>query len=238
MTNSVPTIKKRGHIAREDVESGVLEEMITEGELQGHFVCLPEAERNKSRWNLLADVPPDEDIWLFAYGSLIWSPMIHFVEQRHAELYGFHRQFCMQTKMGRGTPDRPGLMLALENGGSCKGIAFRITAKTREQELKVIWNREMVGGSYIPKFVKLHIGVGSDKKIVRAIAFTMNHAHENYIGKLTIDEVAKTLAYAEGPLGKGEDYLFNTVSRLKELGLVDHHLFKLARMIRALKGEA
>ena len=238
MIKSAPALKKRGHIAREDVESGVLEEMIVEGELQGHFVRLPEAERDKSRWNLLADIPEDEDIWLFAYGSLIWSPMIHFVEQRHAELYGFHRQFCMQTKMGRGTPDRPGLMLALENGGSCKGIAYRVAAKDREQELKVIWNREMVGGSYTPKFVKLHTGVGSKKEIVRAIAFTMNHDHENYIGKLAVAEVAETLAYAEGPLGKGEDYLFNTVSHLEELGLVDHHLFKLARLIRALKGEA
>ncbi|MBT3917016.1 MAG: gamma-glutamylcyclotransferase [Rhodospirillaceae bacterium] len=238
MIKSAPALKKRGHIAREDVENGVLEEMITEGELQGHFVRLPEAERDKSRWNLLADIPEDEDIWLFAYGSLIWSPMIHFVEQRHAELYGFHRQFCMQTKMGRGTPDRPGLMLALENGGSCKGIAYRVAAKDREQELKVIWNREMGGGSYTPKFVKLHTGVGSKKEIVRAIAFTMNHDHENYIGKLAVAEVAETLAYAEGPLGKGEDYLFNTVSHLEELGLVDHHLFKLARLIRALKGEA
>jgi glutathione-specific gamma-glutamylcyclotransferase len=238
MIKSAPALKKRGHIAREDVESGVLEEMIVEGELQGHFVRLPEAERDKSRWSLLADIPEDEDIWLFAYGSLIWSPMIHFVEQRHAELYGFHRQFCMQTKMGRGTPERPGLMLALENGGSCKGIAYRVAAKDREQELKVIWNREMVGGSYTPKFVKLHTGVGSKKEIVRAIAFTMNHDHENYIGKLAVAEVAETLAYAEGPLGKGEDYLFNTVSHLEELGLVDHHLFKLARLIRALKGEA
>ena len=231
MTNSPPSFKTHGKIAREDVENGLLEEMITLSEQQGHFRKLPVAERDKSRWDLMAQWPKDEDVWLYAYGSLIWSPMIEFVEQRHATLFGYHRQFSMWTRIGRGTPERPGLTLALEPGGSSRGIAFRIPAKEAEQELKVIWNREMIGGSYVPKIVKLRTAGGS----VNAIAFTMNRAHENYAGKLAPDVIAEAIAGAIGPLGKCEDYLFNTVSHLDELGLTDHKLSKLAQMVRALK---
>lgn len=213
--------------------------MITEHERLGHFRKLPEAERDKSRWETLAQLPEGQDVWLYAYGSLIWSPMIEFAEQRHATLFGYHRQFSMWTKIGRGTPDCPGLTLALEPGGSSKGIAFRIPAKDAERELKIIWNREMIGGSYVPKIVKLRTAKGSKRENVPAIAFIMNRAHENYAGKLDPALVAKTIAGAEGPLGKCEDYLFNTVTHLDELGLTDYKLSKLAKMVKALKlGEA
>ncbi|MDC0196815.1 gamma-glutamylcyclotransferase, partial [Gammaproteobacteria bacterium] len=139
-----------------DVENGLLEEMISESEKNGHFKRMPEPERNESRWKILSQLPKEHDVWLYAYGSLIWSPMIDFSEKRHAILYGYHRQFCMWTKLGRGTPKRPGLTLALEPGGSNKGIAYRIPLQNIEQELKIIWNREMIGGSYVPKIVKLH----------------------------------------------------------------------------------
>ena len=231
MTQSAPSYKIHGRIAREDVESGLLEEMVAEMEQQGHFRRLPQPERDQSRWDILAKLPPDQDVWLFAYGSLIWSSMIEFVEQRQARLFGYHRQFSMWTKIGRGTPDCPGLTLALEAGGSCKGVAFRIAAKDVEQELKIIWNREMVSGSYTPKIIKLR----TDDGPLQAIAFVMNHAHENFAGKLPLEEVARAIAGAEGPLGKCEDYLFNTVGHLDELELVDHQLAKLAKMVRALK---
>ena len=233
MTNAPPSFKTHGKIAREDVVSGRLEEMITLCEQQGHFRRLPEPERDKSRWEILAQLPEGEDVWLYAYGSLIWSPMIEFTEQRHAHLFGYHRQFSMWTKIGRGTPDCPGLTLALEPGGSNKGIAFRIAAKDVEQELKIIWNREMIGGSYVPKIVKLQ----TDKEPVQAIAFVMNRAHENYAGKLALDVVAKAIAGAAGPLGKCEDYLFNTVEHLDELGLSDRNMSKPARLVQALKDQ-
>ncbi len=234
MTKAPPTfktpLKSWGRIAREDVVDGRLEEMVTLSEQQGHFRRLPESERDKSRWNILAQLPEGEDVWLFAYGSLIWSPMIEFAEKRHAQLYGYHRQFSMWTKIGRGTPDCPGLTLALEPGGSSKGIAFRIAGKDVEQELKIVWNREMIGGSYVPKIVRLQ----TEKAPIQAIAFVMNRAHENYAGKLDPELVAKTIAGATGPLGKCEDYLFNTVSHLDELGLTDHKLSRLARMVKTL----
>lgn len=236
-----PKVKKRltpfktsGKIAREDIEHGLLEEMIADGERQGIFRRLPETERDKSRWNIIAQLPKNQDVWLYAYGSLIWSPMIEFSEKCKARLFGYHRQFCMWTKIGRGTPDKPGLTLALEPGGSNSGIAYRIPAELVERELRIIWNREMIGGSYVPKIINLHVNRNNSEEIVPAVAFIMNRKHENYAGKLDIESMARVIAIAEGPLGKCRDYLFNTVEHLEKLGLNDQKLSDLARKVRKL----
>ena len=178
------SFSKNGKITREDIENGLFEEMITLSEQSGHFRQMPESERDKSRQEIIAQLPKGQDVWLYAYGSLIWSPMIDFSEKRHSILYGYHRQICMWTKLGRGTPQRPGLTIALEPGGSNKGIAYRIPFQNIEQELKIIWNREMIGGSYVPKIVKLHTVDGGKRDVISAIAFVMNRSHENYTGKL------------------------------------------------------
>jgi len=232
MKKQSSSFRTHGQISRADVENGLLEEMITESEKNGHFQRMPVAERNKSRWEILAQLPEGQDVWLYAYGSLIWSPMINYSEKRHAKLFGYHRQFCMWTKLGRGTPEQPGLTLALEPGGSNKGIAYRIPLKDIEQELKIVWNREMIGGSYIPKIVKLHTVDGTKRNIVSAIAFVMNRSHENYAGKLDPEVMAGVIASAEGPLGKCRDYLFNTVNHLNNLGLFDKKLSELAELVR------
>ena len=233
MKKQSSSFRTRGQISRADVENGLLEEMITESEKNGHFQRMPVAERNKSRWEILAQLPEGQDVWLYAYGSLIWSPMINYSEKRHVKLFGYHRQFCMWTKLGRGTPEQPGLTLALEPGGSNKGIAYRIPLKDIEQELKIVWNREMIGGSYIPKIVKLHTVDGTKRNIISAIAFVMNRSHENYAGKLDPEVMAEVIASAEGPLGKCRDYLFNTVNHLNNLGLFDKKLSELAELVRA-----
>jgi cation transport protein ChaC len=229
-----PSFSSHGQISREDIENGLFEEMIALGEESGHFQRMPETERDKSRWEILAQLPKGQDIWLYAYGSLIWSPMIEYVEKRHARLFGYHRQFCMWTKLGRGTPEQPGLTLALEPGGSNKGIAYRISANNAEQELKLIWNREMIGGSYLPKVVNLHTINGKKIDVVSAIAFIMNRDHDNYVRKLDPKTMAKVIASAEGPLGKCRDYLFNTVTHLDDLGLSDEKLSKLSKNVRSL----
>ena len=141
----------------------------------------------------------------------------------------------MWTKLGRGSPDHPGLILALEPGGSTKGIAFRIQAETIEKELKLVWDREMIGGSYAPRVVKLQFIENNKIENVDAIAFIMNRDHENYTGKLTVEEEVKAIYGAEGPLGKCEDYLFNTVKHLDELGLSDNKLSSLAKLIKEKK---
>ncbi len=230
-----PPFKTQGLISREDIENGLLEGMITESERKGYFRRLPESERDQSRWNILAKLPETEDVWLYAYGSLIWSPMVKFSERCHARLFGYHRQFCMWSKIGRGTPDQPGLTLALEPGGSNNGIAYRIPAKLAEKELRIVWNREMIGGSYIPKIVKLHTKKAEKMGSISAIAFVMNREHENYTGKLDQERVAGVIASAEGPLGKCRDYLFNTVAHLDDLGLPDQKLSWLAKRVSELQ---
>jgi cation transport protein ChaC len=233
MKKQSSSFRTHGQISRADVENGLLEEMINESEKNGYFKRMPEPERNRSRWEILAQLPKEKDVWLYAYGSLIWSPMIEYSEKRHAKLFGYHRQFCMWTKLGRGTPEKPGLTLALEPGGSNKGIAYRIPLNNIEQELKIIWNREMIGGSYVPKIVKLHTVDARKRNIIPAIAFVMNRSHENYAGKLDPKVIAKVIASAEGPLGKCRDYLFNTVNHLDDLGLSDKKLSELTRLVQA-----
>lgn len=215
-------------LSREDIESGRFEEMIQEGEKAGLFERLPEAAREASRRSIMAQLPADDDIWLFAYGSLIWSPMIDFSETLPATLFGYHRRFCLRTMIGRGTPEAPGLVLGLESGGSCKGLAFRIAAKDTERELKLIWNREMIGGSYTPKIVKLK----TDDGAIRAITFVINRDHENYAGRLASDAIAEIIAKAAGPLGPCADYLFSTVEQLQKLKLHDRHLYHLADLVK------
>lgn len=171
------------------------------------------------------------DVWVFAYGSLIWNPSIRTVERRTADVRGFHRRFCLWTHLGRGTAECPGLMLALERGGSCRGVVYRIAESQVQEELTLLWRREMVTGAYRPRWVNGATPEGP----VRAIAFTMNGHHHRYAGRLPEAEVAAVLAHAEGPLGRCCNYLFSTVQHLHELGIRDRQLERLAGLVEALQ---
>ena len=122
-------------------------ETILDGSLHASSSALlgPEAkfmtdeERSQQVRRMLSDAPRRDCIWVFGYGSLMWNPAFHFAERRTARIYGFHRQFCLWSRSGRGSPERPGLMLALERGGSCHGVAFRIAPEHVESELDVVW---------------------------------------------------------------------------------------------------
>ena len=171
------------------------------------------------------------DVWVFGYGSLIWNPIIHTVERRTADVRGFHRRFCLWTHLGRGTVECPGLMLALERGGSCRGVVYRIAEAQMAEELMLLWRREMVTGAYCPRWVK----AATPKGPVYGIAFTMNAGHHRYAGRLPEAQVAAVIARAEGPLGRCCNYLFSTVQHLRELGIRDRHLESLAHQVEALQ---
>lgn len=171
------------------------------------------------------------DVWVFAYGSLIWNPTIHTVERRRAGLRGYHRRFCLWTHLGRGTPDCPGLMLALERGGSCQGVVYRIAEAQAEHELMILWRREMVTGAYQARWVKTMTPEGP----IAAIAFVMNAKHQRYAGRLPDAQVAAVIARAEGALGACSKYLFSTVEHLRELGIRDHGMERLAREVEVLR---
>ena len=107
-------------------------------------------ERNAQVRDFIAGAPHPRRIWVFGFGSLIWNPAFHFVERRTARIHGYHRQFCLWARSGRGSPERPGLMLSLESGGSCTGVAYRLDEHAAATELDVLWRREMSTMAYRP----------------------------------------------------------------------------------------
>lgn len=170
------------------------------------------------------------DLWLFAYGSLIWNPLFHYAERREARAADLHRRFCLWSRMGRGTPQRPGLMLALDEGGCCDGFAFRIASAQVREELTLIWRREMTLGSYEPRFVEV-VADGGER--LRALAFVARAGAEHYAGRLPQATVVEVLASASGRLGSAAEYLFETVRSLREHGIDDPPLFDLEAQVRA-----
>ena len=163
-------------LTREDLENDALRRQYER--LRDHVPLVPEDAFHASLDAILAGWNPQHDLWVFAYGSLIWNPLIHFAEHRAARLHGFHRCFCLRSRGARGTVDKPGLVLALDYGGCCNGVAFRIEAAKARHEMKIVWRREMVLGSYAPRWVRLI----SARRRIRAVAFVVNHAHPHYAG--------------------------------------------------------
>jgi cation transport protein ChaC len=179
-----------------------------------------------------ARTEPDGGAWVFAYGSLIWNPAIHYVERRFARVHGWHRTFCLSTIAGRGSPDVPGLVLGLDRGGCCTGAAFRIAEECLEEELRLLWRREMLSGSYRPRWVPVRDEAGT--VYGHAIAFTIRRGGTYYVGGLAEDEVVRRLAKARGALGSSAEYLFQTRDGLRSLGIVDRRIERLAEQVEAL----
>ena len=186
-------------LTREMLEDGGMLRMIAE--TSPTLRMLTEAERAASLAETLACRPANtRDVWLFAYGSLIWNPALHFEERRVARIQGWHRSFCLSTIAGRGTPDEPGLVLGLDRGGACVGAAFRVAEARIDTELALLWQREMLSGSYQPRWVALN---GPDGACIgRAITFTIRREGPFYTGRLERAELVRRLATARGRPGQ------------------------------------
>lgn len=188
-----------------------------------------DAERSAQVQAILERAPRPGRIWVFAFGSLIWNPAFRFVERRTARIYGFHRQFCLWSRAGRGSPERPGLMLSLESGGSCLGVAYRLERRQAATELDVVWRREMFTMSYRPVWTMARTSKGPEP----VIAFSANREHERYVPGLEDEVIARYLATGAGPMGRCCDYLFDTVAHLRQLGIRDRRLEALEARVRA-----
>ena len=188
--------------------------------------------REGTRRAVLADWPAAEDLWVFAYGSLMWDPGFHFEEVRRAEIDGYRRSFCMRVLEGRGSDESPAMMLALDQGGDCAGLAFRIAAGLVQQETEIIWRREMIMGHYRP----LLVGAATPQGEVTALAFVMNHNHYAYAPGIPLDEIARTIVTGEGVFGTNREYLDNLLAQFGAIGIDDELMQVIGAEVAALNG--
>jgi cation transport protein ChaC len=179
---------------------------------------------------LLAIAPTPDDIWVFGYGSLIWDPCYPFTEQRTALAHGWHRSFTLGWDFRfRGTTQTPGLMLAIDRGGQCKGVVHHLAPETARQHLDALIRREM---SMVPTaFPGRWISVKTDTGPVYALTFAMDRQSPRYIGGLSPDATADVLASACGFKGSMAQYLHATVLKLAELGIHDRYLWQLQALV-------
>ena len=178
---------------------------------------------------ILADHPPDEDVWLFGYGSLMWNPAMHFAERRGGRVQGWHRKYCLWLEAGRGSPENPGLMLALDRGGAAAGALFRVPAEQARAELLLPFRRELFTYSYDVRWVS----VATPDGVVRAVTFVVNREGVRYVRRLDLERVAHHVATASGALGSCMEYLHRTLESLEELGLDDRMLRQVFRICEA-----
>jgi cation transport protein ChaC len=178
---------------------------------------------------LAANPAPSEGVRLFAYGSLIWKPEIAQTGERPGLARGWHRSFCFRIQRHRGTVAAPGLMLALDRGGSCAGVVYDLAREGVEAELAALFRREFTvkPGNGLPRWIKVQTAEG----VVPALTFVMNRASPNYVGRLGPAAVAATLARACGHWGSGAEYLYNTVQHLEARGIRDAGLWRLQRLV-------
>lgn len=177
----------------------------------------------------------DGGFWVFGYGSLIWHPGFAFADKRRATLRGWRRAFCMTSIVYRGTPEAPGLVLALDADpeGHCLGVAYRVAGPEAVATLAYLRERELVSYAYDEVEVPVELEGGA---AVTALAYVSNRAHAQYRGGLDLEAQAEVIARARGPRGPNADYLINTVESLEALGLHDPELVRLADLVRSRIG--
>jgi len=167
------------------------------------------------------------DLWVFGYGSLMWRPGFDHLERRPARLSGAHRALCVFSHVHRGTPEKPGLVLGLDHGGSCRGIAFRVEASQREATIAYLREREQVTSVYreITRPVSL---IDEPKADVRALCYLVDRSHEQYAGALSRERQLELVRQGQGHSGVNRDYVLATVKELEALGIRDATLEWLA----------
>ena len=173
-----------------------------------------------------------EDLWVFGYGSLMWRPGFPFVERRHAHLHGYHRALCVISHVHRGTPERPGLVLGLDRGGRCHGVAFRVAAAEAEATIRYLREREQVTAVYVERLLPVTL---NDGRAVRALGYIVDRRHPQYAGRLPEAELLRLVRQGRGISGANPDYVRSTHEHLLAMDVVDP---TLAGLVRALDASA
>src|ERR1700710_1489770 len=174
--------------------------------------------------------PSTADLWVFGYGSLIWKPGFDFVERVSARLIGEHRALCVYSFVHRGTPEKPGLVLGLDRGGACRGIAFRVAEKNRSAVVAYLREREQVTSVY--REVKRSVWLENEaRQRVSALVYVVDRGHVQYAGRLTLADQLRHVLQGHGQSGINRDYVLATVKAIEAEGFRDAPLHKLATML-------
>ena len=175
--------------------------------------------------------PSAGELWVFGYGSLMWRPGFDFVERVDARLIGAHRALCVYSFVHRGTPERPGLVLGLDRGGACRGIAFRVTAAKRAETVAYLRSREQVTMVY-REFMRSVRLATHPERVVPALCYMVDRSHPQYAGRLALDLQVHLVRQGHGHSGHNRDYVIQTVAALERLGYRETELHQLAERLR------
>jgi glutathione-specific gamma-glutamylcyclotransferase len=180
-----------------------------------------------------SDIDPHEheDLWVFGYGSLMWRPGFDYEERVPARLIGLHRALCVYSFVHRGTPERPGLVLGLDRGGMCRGIAFRVAAKLRGKTIDYLRAREQVTTVYLETVRRIELEEKARRQ-VRALCFIVDRSHVQYAGRLTLAECVRHVRQGQGSSGNNRDYVLETVQALEALGYRETDLHQIAARLK------
>lgn len=235
LSNDKPTIwgNTGQPLVREELTAERIDQLAEEARKLGFDYFLPREDRDQRLTDCLAGWTEGTDAWVFGYGSLMWNPAFDYVERRPARLEGWRRSFCFWTPLGRGTPERPGLMLGVEKGGACDGVAYRITASQVETEISILFNREMLSGIYDAAWVDCTDETGGG---LRALTFVINPQHPQYCGGMSVTTKAESMAFAEGRRGTCRSYLFECADQLRAIGVTDPYIESLETEVLRLRG--
>lgn len=170
--------------------------------------------------------------WVFAYGSLMWRPGFVFEEEHPARLHGAHRALCVYSHVHRGTPERPGLVLGLDRGGRCRGVAFRVALPLWEETLRYLREREQTTGVYRETRRQVALLDGSGRR-VSALCYVVDRTHPQYAGKLDLTDQLRHVGPASGRSGPNPEYVVNTVQHLVAMGIRDNELLRLAERLES-----
>lgn len=195
----------------------------------GMRAATPE-DHHQTIGSLLGQNPDHDEVWVFAYGSLIWKPACDFVEMRTGRVHGWHRAFCLGwNNRFRGSDANPGLMLALDRGGACNGVLYRLPSGQSRPNMTKLLEREM---GWLPSpFPPRWVNVRSGDRTIRAITFCIDRQSGRYVSGLSIGRIAEVLATAVGSRGSMAEYLYATVRHLEDMGIHDPHLWQLQALV-------
>ncbi len=175
--------------------------------------------------------PSTGDLWVFGYGSLMWRPGFDFLERRPARLIGAHRALCVYSFVHRGTPEKPGLVLGLDRGGNCRGIAYRVAAGRRDATVQYLREREQVTMVYRETWRAVWLD-DDPRQRVTALCYMVDRGHEQYAGRLSLDRQLHYVRQGHGRSGVNRDYVLDTVREIEAQGYRDRPLHLLAERLK------